>query len=144
MTVRVKRADGLHMLLLGLAPDEINRLKNEKGVICEGTLPAVTSVQCIGITAVSKAETIAAQLRTSPDRLLAEFAEPKQTEPCRWTQMDHGGSAYNTCESGHPFHIEQGCEPWPYCHWCGKPVVLVPWDQWGDEAGSPDSGGGKT
>lgn len=66
LTVRAVGPDGLPMLLLGLTPEEINRLKNERGVICEGTLPETTTVQCIGITTVSKAEAIAAQLRTPP------------------------------------------------------------------------------
>lgn len=64
LAVRSIGPDGLPMLLLGLTPEEINRLKYEKGVICEGTLPEVTTMQCIGITTVSKAEAIAAQLRT--------------------------------------------------------------------------------
>ena len=68
LAVRTIDPNGLPMLLLGLTPEEINRLKNEKGVICEGTLPEPTNVQCIGITTVSKAEAIAAQLRTPPER----------------------------------------------------------------------------
>lgn len=66
MTVRAIGPDGLPMLLIGLTAEEINRLKNQPGLICEGTLPVATTMQCIGITTVSKAEAIAAQLRTPP------------------------------------------------------------------------------
>lgn len=58
---------------------------------------------------------------------------PKREAPCRWTQMDQGGSTYNTCAGGESFSVEPGCEPWPHCHWCGKRVVLVPWEEWGND-----------
>lgn len=74
LTVRAVNPDGLHMLLIGLTPAEVNRLKNEPGMICEGTLPEMTSVQVIGVTTVTRAEAIAAQLRTPPKSRACGFA----------------------------------------------------------------------
>lgn len=62
MTVRALGPDGLPMLLIGLTPTEMQRLALNPELICEGTLPEATNVQCIGVTTVLKAESLAAIL----------------------------------------------------------------------------------
>lgn len=62
MTVRAIGPDGLPMLLIGLTPEEVQRLARNPELICEGTLPEATSVQCVGVTTVLKAQSLAAIL----------------------------------------------------------------------------------
>lgn len=43
---------------------------------------------------------------------------------CEWSPIDADSDTYNTCTADE-FHLTQGCELYPFCHWCGKRIVVL-------------------
>lgn len=46
------------------------------------------------------------------------------TTVCQWEPIEEGSRCYNTCRPGEEFNLDDGCEPYPFCHWCGRPIVI--------------------
>lgn len=48
---------------------------------------------------------------------------------CLWEPIEEGIRCYNTCRPGEEFNLDDGCDPYPFCHWCGRRIVIpeCPW-----------------
>jgi hypothetical protein len=44
---------------------------------------------------------------------------------CEWSEIEPGTGVYNTCTNGEEFHLYDGLDLWPYCHWCGGKIEVV-------------------
>ena len=44
---------------------------------------------------------------------------------CEWSEIEDDSGIYNTCMSGEEFHLTQGMELYPFCHWCGGRIKVV-------------------
>lgn len=55
-----------------------------------------------------------------PNEFLADSAEA-----CEWSEIEDGSRIYNTCRPGEEFHLTEGLELWPHCHFCGKRIEVV-------------------
>lgn len=47
---------------------------------------------------------------------------------CEWSEIEEGSGIYNTCKEGEEFHLTEGMELWPFCHWCGNSIKVVEFD----------------
>jgi hypothetical protein len=43
---------------------------------------------------------------------------------CLWIEIEDGSGIYNTCKEGEEWHVPEGLEPFPHCHWCGKKIAI--------------------
>jgi hypothetical protein len=67
--------------------------------------------------APSEAATFDKAFARSPRRV------PETT--CEWSEIEDGSGVFNTCKAGEEWHVPEGLEPFPFCHWCGKRIVIV-------------------
>lgn len=44
---------------------------------------------------------------------------------CEWSEIEDGSGVYNTCMDGEEFHLTEGMELYPFCHWCGGRIKVV-------------------
>jgi hypothetical protein len=44
---------------------------------------------------------------------------------CEWIPIEDDSDVYNTCEEGEEWHVPEGSEPFPFCHWCGGRIKVV-------------------
>lgn len=44
---------------------------------------------------------------------------------CEWSEIEEGSGVYNTCKEGEEWHVPEGLEPYPFCHWCGNSIEIV-------------------
>lgn len=44
---------------------------------------------------------------------------------CEWSEIEGGSGIYNTCRPGEEFHLAEGLELWPHCHFCGRGIEVV-------------------
>lgn len=47
------------------------------------------------------------------------------TTVCQWEPIEEGSRCFNTCKPGEEFNLDDGCDPYPFCHWCGRPIELI-------------------
>lgn len=59
--------------------------------------------------------------------------EPAAERTCEWSQTYDWSGQYNTCKEGEEWHLPDGLELFPYCHYCGGKIVIV------DHADSPET-----
>jgi len=44
---------------------------------------------------------------------------------CEWTPIEDGSPVYTpSCPDGEEWQLEEGCELYPFCHWCGGRIVV--------------------
>jgi len=55
----------------------------------------------------------------------AEWRRDQKATVCEWEPIEEGSRCFNTCKPGEEFNLDDGCEPYPFCHWCGRPVELI-------------------
>lgn len=51
--------------------------------------------------------------------------EPAWMKRCEWEEIEDGSGIYNTCKDGEEFHLTEGLELYPHCHWCGGEIVVM-------------------
>lgn len=44
---------------------------------------------------------------------------------CEWSEIEADSGIYNTCKEGEEWHVSEGLEPFPFCHWCGNSIKIV-------------------
>lgn len=44
---------------------------------------------------------------------------------CEWSEIEDDSGVYNTCREGEEFHLTEGLELYPFCHWCGGRIKVV-------------------
>lgn len=54
----------------------------------------------------------------------SRYGIPDETT-CEWSEIEDGSGIFNTCKSGEEWHVPEGLEPFPFCHWCGKRIVIA-------------------
>lgn len=55
---------------------------------------------------------------------------------CEWIEIEEGSGVYNTCKEGEEWHVPEGLEPYPFCHWCGNAIKI---SEFSDSASAPRS-----
>lgn len=56
------------------------------------------------------------------------FRPAQETEAgatCKWTEIEEGTGKFNTCKPGESFHLSQGMDLYPFCHWCGREIEVT-------------------
>lgn len=43
---------------------------------------------------------------------------------CVWSPIEKGSRVYNTCQPGEEFHLTEGFELNPFCHQCGREIIV--------------------
>jgi hypothetical protein len=62
-------------------------------------------------------------MKSVTDKQLATCGKLKPV--CEWLEIEEGSGIYNTCKEGYEFHLSEGLELWPFCHWCGGSIKVV-------------------
>lgn len=44
---------------------------------------------------------------------------------CEWSEIEEGTGKFNTCKPGESFHLTQGMDLYPFCHWCGLKIEVT-------------------
>lgn len=45
---------------------------------------------------------------------------------CEWTPIEEDSPVYTPgCLGGEEWQLDEGCELYPYCHWCGGKIVVA-------------------
>lgn len=44
---------------------------------------------------------------------------------CEWSEIEEGIGKFNTCKPGESFHLTQGMDLYPFCHWCGLEIEVT-------------------
>jgi hypothetical protein len=44
---------------------------------------------------------------------------------CDWSEIEADSGIYNTCREGEEFHLTEGLELYPFCHWCGGKIRVT-------------------
>lgn len=66
------------------------------------------------------------QMLPKPAAEAAAVEAWNERAPCEWVEIEEGTEVYNTCRAGEEFHLTEGMELWPHCHWCGRKIVAIP------------------
>lgn len=56
--------------------------------------------------------------------IIKEFEQ--RDAPCQWSQVEVDSADYNTCKEGEEWHLPEGLDLFPHCHWCGRRIEVVP------------------
>ncbi len=46
---------------------------------------------------------------------------------CEWTPIEEDSPVYTpSCPDGEEWQLDEGCELYPFCHWCGGRIKVKP------------------
>jgi hypothetical protein len=92
--------------------------------------------------AAKRADIMVGSVRSWPMSAMSAFLDAcgrltGQLKPvCEWTEIEAGSGIYNTCKEGEEWHVPEGLELYPFCHWCGYGIKVVEFsDPTGDKHG---------
>ena len=54
---------------------------------------------------------------------------------CEWSRIEPDCDVFNTCKEYDEFHLTEGLDLWPHCHWCGGKIEVI--DSHAADAGEP-------
>lgn len=78
--------------------------------------------------AAKRCDIMVGALRSWPIAAMSAFLDAclrlKDGNICIWSEIEEGVKVYNTCKEGEEFHLTEGLELYPFCQWCGQPVVV--------------------
>jgi hypothetical protein len=77
---------------------------------------------------------ISTRLQVQGEELLQRVSRAAASSPgnetlkrrvCEWSEIEEGTGKFNTCKPGESFHLTQGMDLYPFCHWCGLEIEVV-------------------
>lgn len=82
--------------------------------------------------AAKRADIMVGSVTSWPQSAMSAFLDAclrlRRKRVCEWSEIEEGSSIYNTCREGEEFHLSEGMDLWPRCHWCGGLIKVVALD----------------